>query len=89
MKKNVLLLLAACTTIGSHAQTNNRSAGADMIVHHAKATTPAAAQPQAPALAVKAGGIYAESKDNQIVVFKDGHTSDSRRWRRPYSRTGE
>jgi predicted amidohydrolase YtcJ len=74
MKKTIALLTAAFICLESHAQTGNPSAGADLIVYHAKITTLTAAQPQASALAVSAGRIYAVGNDDQILTLKDGHT---------------
>ncbi|OOQ58416.1 amidohydrolase [Mucilaginibacter pedocola] len=74
MKKAFTLLATAIFSLGLHAQSVNSSAGADMIVYHAKITTQTAAQPEASALAVKAGRIYAVGADNEILSLKDGHT---------------
>lgn len=63
MKKTIALLTAAFISLGSTAQTKNPSAGADLIVYHAKITTLTAAQPHATALAVSAGRIYAVGND--------------------------
>lgn len=74
MKKTIALLTAACISLGSYAQTVNPSAGADLIVYHAKITTLTAAQPQATALAVSAGRIYAVGNDEQILALKGSNT---------------
>ncbi|WP_026629843.1 amidohydrolase [Dyadobacter alkalitolerans] len=74
MKKAISLLTSVFISLGSHAQTRNPSAGADLIVYHAKITTLTAAQPQATALAVSAGRIYAVGNDDEILALKDGHT---------------
>ncbi|EDM37909.1 hypothetical protein PBAL39_15829 [Pedobacter sp. BAL39] len=74
MKKSIALLTAAFISLGSTAQTKNASAGADLIVYHAKITTLTAAQPEATALAVSAGRIYAVGNDNEILALKDSHT---------------
>lgn len=74
MKKTIALLTTALIGLGSHAQTRNSSAGADLIVYHAKITTLTEAQPQATALAVSAGRIYAVGNDDEILALKDGHT---------------
>jgi hypothetical protein len=74
MKKAIALLTTALIGLGSHAQTRNSSAGADLIVYHAKITTLTEAQPQATALAVSAGRIYAVGNDDEILALKDGHT---------------
>ena len=74
MKKTIALLTAAFIALGSQAQTKNPSAGADLIIYHAKITTLTAAQPQASALAVKSGRIYAVGNDDEILALKDGST---------------
>lgn len=74
MKKTIALLTAAFISLGSTAQTKNPSAGADLIVYHAKITTLTEAQPQATALAVSAGRIYAVGNDDEILALKDSHT---------------
>lgn len=74
MKKTIVLLTTAFISLGSHAQTGKPSAGADLIVYHAKITTLTAAQPQATALAVSGGRIYAVGNDDEILALKDGHT---------------
>jgi predicted amidohydrolase YtcJ len=74
MKKTIALLTAAFISFGSYAQTINPSAGADLIVYHAKITTQTAAQRQASALAVKSGRIYAVGNDDEILALKDGNT---------------
>jgi predicted amidohydrolase YtcJ len=74
MKKIVALLTSTVMSIGLYAQLNTRSAGADLIVHHALITTQTAAQPKASALAVKGGRIYAVGNDADILALKDAHT---------------
>ncbi|RYF90291.1 MAG: amidohydrolase, partial [Chitinophagaceae bacterium] len=74
MKKTITVLTAAFISLGSMAQTKNPSAGADLIVYHAKITTLTAAQPQATALAVSGGRIYAVGNDAEILALKDSHT---------------
>ena len=74
MKKTITLLTAAFFGLVTYAQTGNTSAGAALIVYHAKITTQTAAQPEASALAVKAGRIYAVGADNEILSLKDSHT---------------
>jgi predicted amidohydrolase YtcJ len=74
MKKAIALLTTAFICLESHAQTKNPSAGADLIIYHAKITTLTAAQPQATALAVSAGRIYAVGNDEEILALKDSHT---------------
>lgn len=74
MKKTFTLLTTVFIGLGLHAQTVSPSVGADLIVYHAKITTLTAAQPQATALAVSAGRIYAVGNDEEILALKDGHT---------------
>lgn len=74
MKKRITLLGLALFSIGVYAQSGSSPAGADMIVFHAKITTQAAAQPQATALAVKGGRIYAVGNDTEILAMKDSKT---------------
>lgn len=74
MKKTLALLTTTMISIGLYAQSNAPFVGADLIVHHAKITTQTAAQPEASALAVKGGKIYAVGNDAEILVLKDGHT---------------
>ncbi|PBJ08014.1 amidohydrolase [Flavobacterium sp. ACN6] len=74
MKKRITLLGLTVFSLGLHAQIGNRLAGADMIVFHAKITTQAAAQPEATALAVKGGRIYAVGNDVEILAMKDSQT---------------
>jgi predicted amidohydrolase YtcJ len=74
MKKTFVFFTTTMLSIGLFAQSNAPFVGADLIVHHAKITTQTAAQPQASALAVKGGRIYAVGSDAQILALKDGHT---------------
>jgi predicted amidohydrolase YtcJ len=74
MKKTIALLTATLITLELYAQTGTSSAGADLIVYHAKITTQTAAQPQASALAVKAGRIYAVGNDDEILALKNANT---------------
>ncbi|MBE9586238.1 amidohydrolase [Mucilaginibacter sp. JRF] len=60
--------------IGLCAQAQTTFSGADLIVHHAKITTNTSAQPEASALAVKGGRIYAVGNDADILALKDDHT---------------
>lgn len=56
------------------AQSNDPSVGADMIVFNAKITTGSLSQPEASALAVKRGRIYAVGTDAEILSLKDNKT---------------
>lgn len=67
------LLMAFC--IGTlRAQSVKPLAGADMIVFNAKITTQSLAQPEASAIAVKRGRIYAVGTDAEILGLKDKNT---------------
>lgn len=74
MKKTFALFTAAIFSVGLYAQSDKSLSGADLIVYHAKITTLTAAQPQASALAVKSGRIYAVGTDNEILSLKGSHT---------------
>ena len=56
------------------AQTKDLFVGADLIVYNAKITTQTLAQPEASALAVKRGRIYAVGSDVDILNLKDDNT---------------
>ena len=56
------------------AQSNDRFVGADLIVFNAKITTGSLSQPEASALAVKRGRIYAVGTDAEILGLKDNNT---------------
>ncbi|MES2696351.1 MAG: amidohydrolase [Verrucomicrobiota bacterium] len=63
------------TSIGiARAQESDVSVGADLIVHNARITTGHLAQPEASALAVKRGRIFAVGTDPEILSLKDGKT---------------
>jgi predicted amidohydrolase YtcJ len=56
------------------AQSTDSFVGADLIVFNAKITTENLSQPQASALAVKRGKIYAVGTDAEILNLKDNNT---------------
>ncbi|HWV74013.1 MAG TPA: amidohydrolase, partial [Pseudosphingobacterium sp.] len=56
------------------AQSVEQSIGADMIVFNAKITTGSLTKPEASALAVKRGKIYAVGTDVEILKLKDNST---------------
>ncbi len=70
----VLTTILVTGAFDASAQSNTTFVGADLIVHHAKITTQTAAQPEASALAVKGGRIYAVGNDAEILALKDNHT---------------
>ena len=55
-------------------QSDDRSVGADLIVFNAKITTQTLAQPEASALAVRRGRIYAVGSDAAILALKADST---------------
>ncbi|WP_212005719.1 amidohydrolase [Chitinophaga sp. HK235] len=74
MKKIFTLLIAILFAMALKAQSNEVFAGADLIVYNAKITTQIQSQPQASALAVKRGRIYAVGTDSEILSLKDNNT---------------
>ncbi|WP_153796804.1 amidohydrolase [Foetidibacter luteolus] len=74
MKKTFALITAIILSVELYAQADKCLSGADLIVYHANITTLTAAQPQASAVAVKSGRIYAVGNDDEILSLKDGHT---------------
>src|SRR6476620_2250662 len=74
MKKLIVLVTAVMFVVVGKAQSDDRSAGADLIVFNAKITTGSLSQPEASALAVKRGRIYAEGTDAEILSLKDNNT---------------
>ena len=74
MKKLFLLLIATVFAFALRAQSNKPFVGADLIVYNAKINTQSLSQPQATALAVKGGRIYAVGNDTEILGFKDSNT---------------
>ena len=67
-------MIAALYIVASRAQSDKSSIGADMIVFNAKITTQSLSQPEASALAVKKGRIYAVGVDFEILSLKDSNT---------------
>ncbi len=74
MKKLFALLMATVFAIAMKAQSSDVFVGADLIVFNAKITTGNLSQPQASALAVKRGKIYAVGTDAGILNLKDNNT---------------
>jgi predicted amidohydrolase YtcJ len=72
--KLLLAFLAACSIAYARAQAVQDAPGADLIVHNAKIHTGNPAQPEASALAVKAGRIYAVGTDAEILGLKNAKT---------------
>src|ERR1700751_3621179 len=74
MKKLIVVMTTVMFIVVVKAQSNDRSVGADLIVFNAKITTESLSQPQASALAVKRGKIYAVGTDSEILNLKDNNT---------------
>src|SRR5260221_10719509 len=74
MKKLIFLTIAVMFIVASEAQSNDPFVGADLIVFNAKITTENLSQPQASALAVKRGMIYAVGTGAEILNLKDKTT---------------
>ena len=74
MKKLIVLVTAIMFIVVGKAQSNDRFIGADLIVFNAKITTGSLSQPEASALAVKRGRIYAVGTDAEILSLKDNDT---------------
>jgi predicted amidohydrolase YtcJ len=74
MKKLITLMIAALHIVAFRAQSVVSFLGADMIVFNAKITTGSLSQPEASALAVKRGRIYAVGTDAEILSLKDNNT---------------
>src|SRR5712672_3507711 len=73
--RTLIVLMAAIMFIAvGKAQSNDGFVGADLIVFNAKITTESLSQPQASALAVKRGKIYAGGADAEILNLKDNNT---------------
>ena len=74
MKKLIVLATAVMFIVVGQAQPNDSFIGADLIVFNAKITTGSLSQPEASALAVKRGRIYAVGTDAEILSLKDNNT---------------
>src|SRR5260221_14710496 len=74
MKKIIIFIAPVILTIVCRAQSSVQFTGADLIVFNAKITTGSRAVPQASALAVKRGRIYAVGTDVEILKLKDNYT---------------
>ena len=71
---SLLALAATLTIVAVRAQSDRPLIGADMIVFNARITTQSLTQPEASALAVKRGRIYAVGTDAEILGLKDNTT---------------
>src|SRR5258706_9873843 len=74
MKKLIVLTIAVMIFLIGKTQSTDPIVGADLIVFNAKITTGSLSQPQASALAVKRGMIYAVGTDAEILTLKDNAT---------------
>ncbi|AZA85475.1 amidohydrolase [Chryseobacterium shandongense] len=74
MKRTLILAIMVITYVQNKAQSNELLIGADLIVFNAKITTGSLSKPQASAVAVKRGRIYALGTDSEILKFKDNAT---------------
>ena len=74
MKKLIIIVMALIFTESVRAQSIEQLIGADLIVFNAKITTGSLTKPEASALAVKRGRIYAVGTDDEILELKDNST---------------
>lgn len=74
MKKLIILITAITFIVVGRAQPNDGSVGADLIVFNARIATENLAQPEASALAVVRGRIYAVGTDAEILGLKGSST---------------
>jgi len=74
MRKLIVLVTAVIFSASSRAQSTKPLVGADMIVFNAKISTGSLTKPEASALAVKRGRIYAVGTDAEILELKDNKT---------------
>jgi predicted amidohydrolase YtcJ len=74
MKSLIKLMTAIMFIAVGKAQSDDHYVGADLIVFNAKITTGSLSQPEASALAVKRGRIYAVGTDAEILSLKDNNT---------------
>jgi len=74
MRRLIVLIVASGFATTGKAQSNDQLIGADLIVYNARITTQTPAQPNASALAVKGGRIYAVGSDVEILRLKDSNT---------------
>jgi predicted amidohydrolase YtcJ len=74
MKSLFVLMTTMIIFLVGKSQSTESFVGADLIVFNAKITTGNLSQPQASALAVKRGKIYAVGTDAEILNLKDNNT---------------
>ncbi|MEH6703474.1 MAG: amidohydrolase [Galbibacter orientalis] len=74
MKNLIIILTLLFLSTEGRAQSNVQLIGADLIVYNAKISTGSLTKPEASALAVKRGRIYAVGTDAEILQLKDSRT---------------
>ena len=75
MKRLIFLAIALISIVQQgRAQSTEELIGADVIVFNAKITTGSLTKPEASAVAVKRGKIYAVGTDAEILILKDNST---------------
>jgi predicted amidohydrolase YtcJ len=74
VSKLLIAFMALCGLTNAHAQAKQDAPGADLIVHNARIFTGNPAQPEASALAVKAGRIYSVGTDADVLSLKNAGT---------------
>jgi predicted amidohydrolase YtcJ len=70
----LIAFMTVCALTNAHAQGKQDAPGPDLIVHNAKIFTGNPAQPEASALAVKAGRIYSVGTDAEVLGLKNAST---------------
>jgi predicted amidohydrolase YtcJ len=70
----LIAFMAAYGLTNAKAQVKQDAPGADLIVHNARIFTGNPAQPEASALAVKAGRIYSVGTDAEVLGLKNDRT---------------
>jgi predicted amidohydrolase YtcJ len=76
MIRKIFMAVVAITSFSAvRAQSTQDESGADLIVFHAKISTGNRAQPEASALAVKNGRIYAVGSDADILGLRNPKTN--------------
>src|SRR5690554_2674987 len=74
MKKLIIIIAAIFLAVNAYSQSKEQLIGADLIVFNAKIATGSLTKPEASALAVKRGRIYAVGIDSEILGLKDHNT---------------
>ncbi|MDR7127938.1 putative amidohydrolase YtcJ [Algoriphagus sp. 4150] len=74
MQKLIIIITAILFAVNVQAQSSEQLIGADLIVFNANISTGSLTKPEATALAVKRGRIYAVGADAEILELKDNNT---------------